>query len=212
MPEWPLKFGILRWTRASLALSARVAMKTRPSTTSLITLALLPGSRLARICSTPGLGLGRRDRFSTINTQLTAATRAYNSIPIHLENTKFPAVGPRVLNLSTRGTVSTGDNVLINGFIITGNDPKTVVLRALGPSLSDFGLSGVLADPVLTLHNSSGTVIASNDNWQTDLGSAFMAENGFAPTNPAESAALVQNLAPGAYTVVVTGTELDPGN
>ena len=75
---------------------------------------------------------------------------AYNSIPIHLENTKFPAVAARVQNLSTRGTVASGDNVLINGFIITGTDPKTVVVRALGPSLSAFGLSGVLADPVLT--------------------------------------------------------------
>ena len=85
------------------------------------------------------------------------------------------------------------------------------MLRALGPSLSDFGLSGVLADPVLTLHNSSGTVIASNDNRQTDLGSAFMAENGFAPGNPSESAALVQNLAPGAYTVVVRGQNSTQG-
>ena len=57
---------------------------------------------------------------------------AYNSIPLHLENTKFPAVGPRVQNLSTRGAVSSGDNVLINGFIVTGTDPKTVVVRALG--------------------------------------------------------------------------------
>ena len=136
---------------------------------------------------------------------------AYNSIPLHLENTKFPAVGPRVQNLSTRGTVSTGDNVLINGFIITGTDPKTVVVRALGPSLSSFGLSGVLADPVLTVHNSSGTVIASNDNWQTDIGATFMAQNGLAPSNPSESAALVANLAPGAYTVVVTGKNSTEG-
>ena len=136
---------------------------------------------------------------------------AYNSIPVHLENAKFPAVGPRVQNLSTRGTVSTGDNVLINGFIVGGNDPKTVVLRALGPSLSDSGVSDALADPVLTLHNSSGMVIASNDNWQTDPGSAFMAQNGFAPTNPSESATLVQNLAPGAYTVVVTGQNATQG-
>ena len=136
---------------------------------------------------------------------------AFNAIPVHLENTKFPTVGPRVQNLSTRGTVSTGDNVLINGFIITGTDPKTVVLRALGPSLSDFRLSGVLADPVLTLHNSSGTVIATNDNWQTDIGSAFMAQHGFAPSNPSESAALVQNLAPGAYTVVVSGENSTQG-
>jgi arylsulfate sulfotransferase len=135
----------------------------------------------------------------------------YNSIPLHLESAKFPAVGPRVINLSTRGTVSTGDNVLINGFIISGTDPKTVVLRALGPSLSDFGVSGALPDPVLTVHDSSGAVIASNDNWQTDSGAAFMVENGFAPTNPAESATLMQNLAPGAYTVVVRGQNSTQG-
>jgi arylsulfate sulfotransferase len=135
----------------------------------------------------------------------------YNSIPIHLENAKFPAVGPRVQNLSTRGTVSTGDNVLINGFIITGTDPKTVILRALGPSLSGSGVPGALADPVLSLYNSSGTLIATNDDWQTDIGSAFIEQNGYAPGNPSESAALVQNLAPGAYTVVVTGKNSTQG-
>lgn len=129
----------------------------------------------------------------------------YNSIPIHLENTKFPAVGPRVQNLSTRGTVSSGDNVLINGFVVSGPGTKTVVVRALGPSLSSFGLSGVLADPVLTVYNSSGEMIASNDNWQTDVGATFIAQNGLAPGDPSEAAAVVANLAPGAYTAVVTG-------
>jgi hypothetical protein len=139
-----------------------------------------------------------------------ACNTAFNSIPLHLENTKFPAVGPQALNLSTRGTVSGGDNALIGGFIVTGTDPKTIVLRALGPSLSDSGLSGVLTDPVLSLYDSSGTVIATNDNWQTDIGAAFMVDNGLAPTNPSESATL-QNLAPAAYTVVVTGKDSTPG-
>jgi arylsulfate sulfotransferase len=136
---------------------------------------------------------------------------AYNSIPIHLESTKFPAVASRLQNLSTRGTVMTGDNVLIDGFIITGTDPKTVVVRALGPSLTGYGLSGVLADPMLTVHNSSGTIIASNDNWQTDIGATFMEQNGLAPSNPSEAAALLINLAPGAYTVVVTGSNSTQG-
>ena len=144
-------------------------------------------------------------RYSTV-----ACNTAYNSSPLHLENTKFPTVGPKALNLSTRGTVSTGDNVLINGFIITGTDPETVVVRALGPSLNSFGLSG-LADPVLTVYNSSRTVIATNDDWQTDIGAAFIAANGLAPGNPSESATLLQNLAPGAYTAVVTGKNSTPG-
>jgi len=135
---------------------------------------------------------------------------AYNSIPIHLENSKFPAVGPQALNVSTRGLVGTGDNVLIGGFIITGTDRKTVVLRALGPSLSGFGLSGVLADPVLSVYNSSHTLIATNDNWQSDPNHFVVESNGLAPSNLLESAAAV-SLAPGAYTVIVSGKDPTPG-
>jgi len=135
---------------------------------------------------------------------------AYNSIPIHLENTKFPTVGPQALNLSTRGLVSAGDNVLIGGFIVTGSNPKSVVLRALGPSLSSFGLSDVLTDPVLSVYNSSNTLIATNDNWQSDPNHFILEANGLAPANLLESAT-VQTLAPGAYTVIVTGKGADSG-
>ena len=76
----------------------------------------------------------------------SGCTISFNAIPVHLENTKFPAVGPQALNLSTRGVVSSGDNVLIGGFVITGNEPKTIVLRALGPSLRTFGVPDVLTD------------------------------------------------------------------
>ena len=71
-----------------------------------------------------------------------------------------------MLNISTRMRVQTGDNVLIGGFIITGNDAKKVILRAIGPSLTQFGVVDALADPVLELHGSDGSVITSNDNWK----------------------------------------------
>jgi len=135
---------------------------------------------------------------------------AYNSIPVHLENTKFPAVGPQAFNVSTRGLVSGGDNVLIGGFIVTGTDPKSVVLRALGPSLSGMGLSAVLTDPVLSVYNSSGTLIATNDNWEADPGHSEIDANGLAPANLLESATL-DSLAPGAYTVIVRGKDPTPG-
>jgi arylsulfate sulfotransferase len=135
---------------------------------------------------------------------------AYRALPIHLENTKFPTVGPQALNLSARGLVSTGDNVLIGGFIITGTDPKTIVLRALGPSLSGFGLSGVLSDPVLSVYNSSRTLIATNDNWQSDPNHFVVESNGLTPANLAESAT-AQTLAPGAYTVMVRGKDPTSG-
>ena len=135
---------------------------------------------------------------------------AYNSLPIHLESTKFPTVGPQAFNVSTRGLVSGGDNVLIGGFIVTGTDPKSVVLRALGPSLSGMGLSAVLTDPVLSVYNSSGTLIAINDNWQSDPIHFVVEANGLAPANPSE-AAIARSLPPGAYTVVVTGRDATPG-
>jgi arylsulfate sulfotransferase len=135
---------------------------------------------------------------------------AYNSFPIHLESTKFPTVGPQALNLSTRGLVSVGDNVLIGGFIITGTNPKSVVLRALGPSLSSFGVSNVLGDPVLSVYNSSHTLVASNDNWQSDPNHFIVEANGLAPANLLESAT-VQTLAPGAYTVIVAGHDTTAG-
>ncbi len=133
-----------------------------------------------------------------------SCTTAYRALPVHLENTKFPTVGPQVLNLRTRSLVSGGDNALIGDFMVTGTEPKTMVLRALGPSLSGSGLSGVLANPVLNLYNASHTLIARNDNWQSDPHHADIQKNGLAPPELLESATL-QTLAPGAYTVVVSG-------
>src|SRR6266700_3325574 len=110
------------------------------------------------------LGLNAADEtiFSYRYPAISCGT-IYRAIPLHLESTKFPTVGPQPLNLSTRGLVLTGDSVLIGGFIITGTEPKTMVLRALGPSLTGFGLSGVLHDPVLRVYNSSSTLSATND-------------------------------------------------
>ena len=140
----------------------------------------------------------------------TDCTKIYRALPIHLENTKFPTVGPQALNLSTRGLVSVGDNVLIGGFIVSGTEPKTVVLRALGPSLSSFGLSDVLNDPVLRVYNSSRTLIATNDDWQGDPNHFIVQANGLVPANLSESA-IARSLAPGAYTVIVTGKDPTPG-
>src|SRR6266508_6874511 len=69
-------------------------------------------------------------------------------------------------NLSTRSLVQTGDNVMIGGFIVQGAQPKNVIVRAIGPELSQYGVPNPLADPTLELHNGTGALIASNDNWQ----------------------------------------------
>jgi len=127
--------------------------------------------------------------------------KAYRSLPLHLERTHFPTVGPQILNISTRGLISTGEQVLIGGFIVTGEVDKTVVIRVLGPSLSDSGISDPAADPTLTLFDSSGREIANNDDWKTDPREAELSADGLAPVQSSE-AATVQTLPPGAYTVV----------
>ena len=109
-------------------------------------------------------------------------------------------------NISTRANVGTGDNVLIGGIIISGNDPTTVVLRAIGPSLALSGVAGVLADPTLELHDSAGALITSNDNWMDNSAEDQMVltDNNLAPTDDLESA-IVMTLDPGAYTVIMRG-------
>ena len=73
--------------------------------------------------------------------------------------------GIPLLNISTRMNVGVGDNVLIGGFIVVGTDPKRVLLRAIGPSLADFGVLNALADPIIELHK-PGDIVVTNDNWK----------------------------------------------
>jgi hypothetical protein len=118
----------------------------------------------------------------------------------------------QALNISTRADVGTDDNVLIDGFIITGTDPKLVVLRALGPSLILQNVSGVLADPFLELHDSTGATIATNDNWM-DLSpddQMVLTDYNLAPVDNAESA-IVMTLDPGNYTAIVRGVNNTTG-
>jgi hypothetical protein len=109
--------------------------------------------------------------------------------------------GGRAGNISTRGFVSSGDQVLIGGFIVGGNQSKDVVVRALGPST---GIPGALSDPMVELRNASGALVGSNDNWANDPRSGQIQAEGLAPTNSAESATQA-TLSPGSYTAIVRG-------
>ena len=113
-----------------------------------------------------------------------------------------PALGKPV-NFSTRGKVGTGENVLINGFIITGSSAKKVIVRAAGPSLTQYGVVGALSDPTLALYNSAGTLLASNDNWRDSQQTEITATS-LQPSNNLESA-IVRTLPPGFYTAVMNG-------
>jgi subtilisin family serine protease len=112
-------------------------------------------------------------------------------------------------NVSTRGRVETGNNVMIGGFIINGNASKKVIIRAIAPSLAQYGLTNLLADPVLELHASNGSLIVSNDNWR-DTQETEIQASGLAPQNNLESA-IVATLPPSNYTAIVKGKNATSG-
>jgi hypothetical protein len=115
-------------------------------------------------------------------------------------------------NISTRAFVQTGDKVMIGGFVVEGTGTKRVIIRAIGPELSQYGVPNVLADPTLELHDSTGALIASNDSWlHTIIGGIITSDqvsdirnSGHAPTDPAESA-IIADLPAGNYTAIVRG-------
>ena len=125
--------------------------------------------------------------------------------------------GSLLANISTRGFVQTGDNAMIGGFIVV-TQPTRVIIRAIGPSLTQFGVPDALANPQLELHDAS-SLIGQNDNWQTtQIGGIITSDqvaeiqnSQLAPTNPAESA-IIATLAPGSYTAIVRGFNSTTGN
>ena len=116
-----------------------------------------------------------------------------------------PASVSRLDNLSTRGFVLTGNNVMIGGFILGGKSDAHVVVRGIGPSLGQFGITDFLVDPTLELHDGNGAVLETNDNWQDDPASASqLTALGLAPKDLAESG-IYRVLPPGAFTAILAG-------
>lgn len=114
---------------------------------------------------------------------------------------------PRLVNISARNFAGTGEDILIAGFTIAGTAPKTVLIRAIGPTLAAFGVSETLADPKLEVY-SSATKINENDTWAPGLAPTFASVGAFALTNGSKDAALVVSLPPGGgYTVQVSGAD-----
>src|SRR5206468_559073 len=123
-----------------------------------------------------------------------------------------PTTDAMLSNISTRSFVQTGDNVMIGGFIVQGTGSKMVIIRAIGPELTPFGVPNVLANPTLELHDSAGALLASNDNWQTTIIGGIITQDqvqeilnsGLAPTDGNESA-IIADLPAGNYTAIVRG-------
>ena len=164
-----------------------------------------------------GLAIDRNDNLYVVNSLSTTIEKfSPGGIETTFATTGFqPAFiavqeSPNLVNISTRLNILTGDNVLDGGFIITGIGSKTILIRGLGPSLADAGISGVLADPIIELHSgTTNEIIASNDNWKNNQQTEIQA-TGIAPTKDAE-AALIATLSAGAYTVIERGKAATTG-
>jgi hypothetical protein len=122
---------------------------------------------------------------------------------------------PRLLNLSTRGEAGAGNNALIAGFVLSGTQPRQILVRAVGPGLASFSIAAPLADPVVTLYRQD-RAIATNDDWESGRSAgaveiAAARAGAFPLPRASRDAALLVTLAPGAYTVVVTGTNVGTG-
>jgi len=121
-------------------------------------------------------------------------------------------------NISTRSFVQTGDNVMIGGFIVQGTASKRVIVRAIGPELTRYGVPNALANPTLELHDSTGALIATNDNWRTTIIGGIITTNqvreitasGLAPADGRESA-IIADLPPGNYTAILRGVNNTTG-
>jgi hypothetical protein len=145
----------------------------------------------------------------TYTAQLSGVggTTGIGLVEVYEANTSDPEL---LANISTRAQVGTGSGILIAGFVVQGSQPAKVLIRGVGPALAAFGVPGVLAKPVLTVYNSSGTAVQSNTGWQTapnpaEITSVGAAVGAFALAGGSADSALVLALPPGSYTAEVTG-------
>jgi hypothetical protein len=184
-----------------LSVDGAVLSATRGANDGAVDLLMADGRRVA-LAFDPA-GQGGTIEIRDIGNRVVASEPLSGSVAtLPAEASADPA---RLANISTRMQVRTGDDVMIGGFIIGGADPKTVVVRARGPSLAAQGVPGVLADPRLQLVRSSdGATLGTNDDWGGATNAAAIQASGFAPLDPREPAILA-TLAPGAYTAIVSG-------
>ena len=112
------------------------------------------------------------------------------------------SVDSKLANISSRGFVQTGDNILITGTIVVGQASQKIIVRAIGPSLN---IPGKLANPTLELRNANGALVRANDNWRTGGQETEIMQSGVAPANDLESALIETLLANSAYTAIVRG-------
>lgn len=179
---------VQRWSGANYELDRTVVLAGR-----LMGLLALPGDRVGAVTTVNGVV-----HISVLNQELAL---------ISADSVGAPR---RLINIATRSSVGQGDQTLIPGFVITGSDPKTVLIRAVGPGLRDFGIVRAIADPSFTVYDATGTAVGTNDNWSSGSNTTFLSTvspraGAFPLGRGSRDAAALMTLAPGAYTVHVQG-------
>jgi hypothetical protein len=147
----------------------------------------------------PGAYTAVVESFSDSQTPPTSGVGLFELYDLH-------TTGGRAGNISTRGQVLIGDNILIGGFIIGGEESLSLVARGIGPSLGAAGVSNPLANPTLELRDVNGTLLDANDDWQESGEAEAITDLGLAPADPQESAILA-TLNPGSYTTLLSGVD-----
>ncbi len=137
-------------------------------------------------------------------------------VEVYDNTVALDSTSPRLVNISTRGIVGTGNNVMIPGFVISGSTDKTVLIRCVGPTLANYGVAGTLADPTITLNDGNGNIIYQNDNWgsagdSTQIVNSSSAVGAFALTTGSKDSVLLVTLQPGRYTVTASGVNNTTG-
>ena len=162
------------------------------------------------------IGEGPIDAINNVyNNQVVGSWNGYGYFSLFEERLSGQIrliASSQLANISARGFVQTGDDVMIGGFIVQGSEPKRVIIRAIGPELTQYGVPNVLANPTLELHDGTGALIASNNNWATTIIGGIITStqvheiqaSGYAPSDPLESA-IVADLPAGHYTAIVRG-------
>lgn len=171
---------------------------------------LPPASRDSALLLTLTPGAYTFQLTNATGTAGNALVEAYDLEPLGASNA-------RTLNISTRGFVGTGDNILIAGLVVQGKSSRTLLVRGIGPSLTSFGVTNALADPVVRIVGEGGTVLATNDNWAEttltngraidadEVRAATAATGAFPLTAGSRDAALLVTLVPGNYSLQVSG-------
>jgi hypothetical protein len=154
----------------------------------------------------------------TYSVQITGKNNATGIALAELYDTtpsaQYTATRPRLINVSARTAVGTGESVLVAGFVIGGSTPVKLLIRGVGPTLSTFSVGGVLANPKLQVFKSGGVKLAENDDWSgaAELKAAFKAVSAFGfSSETSKDAALIVTLEPGSYSAQVSGVNETTG-